>query len=290
MLTYYKNVEKKDHIVVHQKDEKMDTCFNRLIMNPTEITYLEMDGKIQINKCKNSANTKKGYNIVYDYDQFYLDSGANIHGYSLSSHYFYGSLNRAFQLSNGIILDERYLKSKVKIDYLNREQIEHIFNPESYDSMYILCEGKILYAQNKVDGLVVDKKIIPSDEEIIEEECKGREFWFNIYRKPGETINKVKRKELKDIHDLKLYAPAVPIFQEFVHTLITSKDNIFTVCHFGIKYKEENVFELKRQEIGIEVPTVYDFIMADKSNMKIVDMAPKKLQKKQDNYEVVNKK
>lgn len=285
MLTYYKNVEKSDHIVIQQKSEGTDTNFNRLIINPKEIVFLEKDGKIKINKCKDNSNKKEGYNVVYNYDKFYLDSRENIHGYSLSSTYFYRASDRAFQLSDAIMLDERYLKSEVKINYLNREQIENVFNSENYDSMYILWEGKILYAHNKVDGLVVDKKIIPSDEEIIEKECKERESLFDIFGKTEKTTYKVKRKELKDIHNFNLYTPAIPLFANFVHTLITSKDDIFKVCHFSVVYKEENVFELKKQEIEMDVPTVDDIILnlCDDKDLRTVDMTPKMLQKQQEN-------
>lgn len=260
-----------------------NTC--NLIVSDEEILLLRLGDKVIINSYENhpdrslfpySDKAKNGpfYNELFEYRKPYLVFSGNYGGFNFELNYFFKGNDRALFWSETLQTDRREVNENEMT--LSREEIENLFNKDNYDSMYVIdVNGKILYASNPKNGVVVSNQIIPSDEEIIEKdylkrigEAKMKSTMRRVIRDSEITEeddpSKVKRKTIEEIKDLTLYNSS--LFDRFGHMMLTSKNGEFSINWFKIKFIEKDKFKLIYQPIYIKIPTNIDVINYLKNN------------------------
>lgn len=257
-----------------------DAC--QLIMNADEILLLKIGNKVLINKYidhpkrylfpysdkeKNCTLESINYNVLFEYNKLYLNFRGSVSGYGFHKNYFLKGNNRALYFNESLDIDQR--NAIEDETYLTREEVEKKFNSMQYDSMYIIdVNGFILYANNKKDGCIIDRKIIPTDNELIDLEYEGRSSNIkNALMSMGNRDDILnidrKNKKLDEIRNLKLYGP---IYLEHSHFFITSKDGHFNVQWFRLDFVETNRFKLTTSPIEVIEPTVDDVIEYSKKH------------------------
>ena len=260
-----------------------DVC--QLIVNANEIILLKTNEQVLINKYTNHPSRslfpyhekeihylygEEKYTELFEYDKIYLGFTSSIQGYSLFKKYFFKGSNRALLYKESLPIDERIVTTNKKI--LTREETEEIFNNNNYDSIYVLNKnGSILYASNKKDGCIIDKKIIPSDEEIIEIDLSKRIFNHKIttiFQKINgfeEENEIIQARDIEEIKNLDIYE-TFSVVSHFSHILITSKNGTFQVNWFSLKFLSKDRFQLEVQNIPVIMPTIDDLISYTKNN------------------------
>lgn len=277
MIKYINKKYCKDDLV-----QLMLSCdFSNLIVSADEIILLKIGDKILVNKYVEHPNRMQFpfsdkvinddcYNELFEYNKVYLNYRASVGGYRFDKKYFFKGQDRAIFLSQGLPVDQTFTRDN-SIE-LNRDEIEKIFDKNSYDSMYIFDRnGRIYFANNKKDGLLINKKIIPSDEEIIQLELSDRIGDYNIARainpasNTHENYEKAhKVKTIDEIKDFNIYGSA--IFNKYSHMLLTSTDGKFNLQWFRIDFIEKDKFKLTTNKVPIIEPTVDNVIMYARHN------------------------
>lgn len=252
------------------------TDTTQLIVSADEIILLKTGNKVIINKYANHPNrylfplSEKiqqdfdHFTELFEYDKLYLDFRGSISGFRFDKNYFFKGSERALILEESLQVDERYATtSSVE---LNRVEIETIFDSNNYDSMYVLDRnGRILFARNDKDNILIGESIIPSDKEIVEMELQDRKGDHNIAcainpeLDTPENYDKVnKKKKIEDIENFKIWAPA--LFGKYSHMLLTSKNGKFDLKWFRIDFVSKDKFKLTTSPINITEPTIDDVI------------------------------
>lgn len=257
-----------------------DTC--NFIVSTDEIILLKSDGKVLVNNYTDHPNrfefpfseknmTGSYYNELFEYNKPYLNFRGNIGGYGFGLDFFFKGTDRALLYDVPLPIDQRIAEENVV--ELTREEIESIFNKDSYDSMYVIdVNGRILFANNLKNGLVIEKSIIPSDEELIALDVKDRIYdqdMTKIARRIGhiddpdydeetEIYPNIEVRPLEEIKNLKLYGSA--LFDRYSHMLLTSKDGKFELKWFKLKFLEKDKFKMTYSPISIAIPTIDDVI------------------------------
>lgn len=252
-----------------------------LIIDDEEILLLKLGDKVLVNSYDNhpdrylfpySDKVKNGpfYNGLFEYKKPYIVYNSGIGGFNFSTNYFLEGNDRALYWSDDLPTDFRGVKASEMI--LTREEIENYFNKDNYDSMYVIeTSGRILLANSKSNGLVVDGKIIPSEEEIIERDYRerkskvemgilSRKIVYSGYSDYEETSDpeKVERRNIDEITDLKLYCSG--LFNDFGHVIITVKNGCFSINWFKIDMIDKDKFKLSYVPILFKVPTYVDIL------------------------------
>ena len=241
---------------------------NHFIVSTDEILYLHTKQKLLINKSnlENYSMFSELDSVIFEYNKPYLDFIFSIHGYGAQQNYFFKGTDRALYVNQPLPIDERYSYANQKFDILTRKEIEEIFNKDNYDAMYIIdVNGRILFANNKVNGLVIDKKIIPSDDEIIELDLNNRIGNYNISKVINNKIDNNKHynkayipETIEKIQNIKLYGGF--LLRTYSNMLLTIKDDKFSLKWFRIDFLEKDKFKLTTSDIPVIVPTVDDII------------------------------
>lgn len=255
---------------------KLDDSVAHFIVGIDEIVYLNkkdlpliMDDNnsqnyLSFSETENHSSSKKS--LIFEYNKPYIDFIVSIHGYGASQKYFFKGTNRALYLNEPLTIDERYAFENREIEILNREEIEERFNKDNYDAMYIVdTYGKVLFANNKVNGLVVGDKIIPSDDEIVKWDLDNRIADFNIMRLITNSARNEERfkiahtpRTIDEIQNFKLYGGS--ILRTYSHMLLTVKNGKFSLKWFRIDFEEKDKFKLTTSPISVNEPTVDDII------------------------------
>lgn len=265
-----------------------DAC--QLIMSTDEILLLKVGNKVLVNKYtnhpnrylfpysdkeKNSINSySNNYNQLFEYNKLYLNFRGSVSGYGFHKNYFFKGTNRALYFNESLCIDQR--NAIEDETYFTREEVEKIFDSTQYDSMYIIdVNGFILYANSKKDGCIINRKIIPTDNEIIDLEAEERiSNLKNALMSVGNCDDILnidrKNKKLDEIRNLKLYGPILS--RTYSHFFITSKDGDFNVQWFRLDFVEEDKFKLTTSPIRVIEPTVDDVI--DYSNKHNIENTP----------------
>lgn len=207
-----------------------------LIFDAEETILLKYMNKILINKYpfNDNNNNNEYYNLLLDYNKLYLGYRNNGEGIQFFQYYAIKSGNKSYVYHKTLPFHE---KGKLFTQIMTRKETEELFDPLKYDSMYIMdVNGIIYYAYNKKDGYIINKTIIPSDEEIIDLDIK-------------------KREEIKDI---KIFGGV--IFSEYKVLLVTSKDNKFDVRWFSLHFLEKDKFKFNYAPILTTVPNQNDIL------------------------------
>lgn len=257
-----------------------DAC--NFIVSTDEIILLKSNGNVLVNNYKNHQNryefpysekttTGRYYNELFEYNKPYLNFRASFDGYGFGLDYFFKGTERALLYDASLPIDRRVASENVS--ELTREEIESIFNKDAYDSMYVIdVNGRILFANNRKNGLVIENNIIPSDEELISLDVKDRihdQDMTKIARRIGhiddpdydestDVYPSIEPRTIEEIKDLKLYGSA--LFDRYSHMLLTSKDGVFNLQWFKITFVEKNKFKMTYSNIPIIVPTIDDVI------------------------------
>lgn len=227
-----------------------------MIIDSKEIIFLDSNSLISKKPCDmevypvGSSNDVSGnycHTIQeFKYNNLYIYSNRSIHGYQLKQLIFLTAKNgKTYCVEDTICTNE-----KAKIEFLNRNQLEgrFLFDELNFDSAYILNnDGKILYAQNRIDGKVIDNFAILSDDQIIESEF-ANQFRQNIIIKGllGLEKTEVNRKSIDEIHDYILFGCQMGGYQNII---ITSKDNTIRAFEFKITMKSRDIFEYNTSEL-----------------------------------------
>ena len=227
-----------------------DSC--HLIISEDEILYLKTEGKIYIDKYLNSYNSTNDYRYsshLFEYNKEYFEFTASIlGGYNLNQFKVFKGSEKALVISNSILIK---INKELESLILTRNEIEEFFNKDNFDSMYVLDKtGMVLFAKDKTNGVIIDKNIVPSDEEIIEKEYKDRK----LKSLKDDNINK---KAIEEIENHKIYKPFSGLFS---HILLTVKDNKVNIRWFNLTFIKKNTFKLTIIEIPIKEITVEDAI------------------------------
>lgn len=273
MLEVVNNIEDSKKITIKQNQENI----NHLIVNADEIILWLSYHQLKINKYKNisSEDTLK---TSYLYNESYFNYEETEDTYAYSGDTYFKGDNKVYHVREQIQVDERYLEQKeAKTEILTRKEIEDVFHYKNYDSIYVLCEGNVLYAYNKVDGFVVDKKIIPSDRQIAKLEWESRKAINNVdYSVLGKKFQEkesIKIKKIKNIKNFTLYGGCLGMFNQFIHTLITTKDGQFQIKKFGIEFEQKDVFKFSYKEVPFKeatVDTVISYMDKEKKQVKSI--------------------
>lgn len=252
-----------------------------LIISDDEIILLKLGDKVLVNAYENHPDrylfpysekvmTGPFYNSLFEYNKPYIVYNGGLGGYNFSTNYFLEGYDRTLFWSDYLSTDFRGVKGNEKV--LSRSEIENYFNKDNYDSMYVInTNGKVLYANSKVNGLVVDNRIIPSDEEIIELDYKDRKSKVEmgiLSRKivylehfdydEKEDPSKVEKRSIDDIKNLKLYYGG--LFNDYSHVMLTVKNGVFYINWFKIDMLSKDSFKLTTQPIVFKIPTYVDVI------------------------------
>ena len=232
-----------------------------LIVSAEEIIYFREKNKVIIDKTLNynnkprfdydsSIDFEEQTHILYEYNKQYLRLDYTWYGDScLEQQYFFRGTNRALYLDNPIELYKTSTDSKVEI--LSREQIEQVFNKDMYDAMYIIkSNGTVNYCCNKTNGLVLDKKIIPSDDEIIKLSLKNKRTLVC-----DSTTDNIK---IDDIENISIYGS--PFCGNYTDILLTVSNGKFKLRWFNIAFIKNDKFKLSTKEIPIKESTVDDLL------------------------------
>lgn len=263
-----------------------DSC--NFIVSADEIILLKNKGKIIINKYENhpkrfefpyseKTTTGRYYNELFEYNKPYLNFKANFGGYHFDMDYFFEDNDRAIYYNNPLPLDHSVAEEKVV--ELSRTEIEAAFNKDAYDSMYVLdVNGSIIFANNQKDGLIVNRNIIPSDEEIVDLDLEDRISQQEMtkiakqiihiddysYDKELEEYPTLEPRPIDEIKDLKLYNSAMS--DRCSHLLLTSKDGKFKLKWFKIVFVEKDKFKMTYCSVPIVLPTIDDIIFYSNNN------------------------
>ena len=260
-----------------------DCC--QLIMDTDEILFLKTGNNILINKYINhprrysfpySDNEKHyedcylKYNQLFEYNKEYLDFKGSFSGFNIRKMSFFKGSKRALYATSYLNMDDRDLVGEVAI--LPREVIERIFDGNEYDSMYVIDRnGDILYAKSKNDGLLIERKIIPSEEEIVKNEYESRISKRKMAKKSTGTfkesdLESIKPKTIDEIKDYNIYGPCEISSNKYGHFLVTSKNGKFEIKYFKIDYVGYDNFKLTSNNILISKVTIDDVINYSKKN------------------------
>lgn len=265
----------KDNLV--QLMPYTDEC--QLIMDTDEILLLKIGDEVLINKYtnhpsrylfpysdkeKNSISPySDSYNQLFEYNKLYLNFRCSTRGYSFHKNYFFKGTNKALYVNESLEVNERNaVEDEV---YLTREEVEKIFDSKQYDSMYIIdVNGFVLYAKSKKDSCVIDRKIIPTDSEIINLEVEKRMADQKFALIDTTFDFEHKNKKIEEIRDFKLYGHILP--RTYSHFFITSKDGQFNMQWFRLDFVEEDKFKLSTSPIRVIEPTIDDIINYSKNH------------------------
>lgn len=249
-----------------------DAC--HLIVSADEIILLKVGDKVLVNKYVNhpsrnlfpyheqEKNDWQHFTELFEYNKTYLTFRGSAGGFH--KYYFFKGSDRALWLEESLPVDAR----NVVFDSieLSRQEIEGLFDSSNYDSMYVIDKnGRILFARNDKDKICIGKKVIPSDDEIVEMELKSRKGDYNIARAinpENDTTEKYKKantpKSIDEIRDFKVYGPF--LFSSYSHMLLTVKDGKFDLKCFRIDFIEKDKFRLTSSPISTVEPTIDDVI------------------------------
>lgn len=252
-----------------------------LIISAEEILLLKLGDSVLINSYEEhpsrylfpySDKIKNGayYNSLFEYKKPYLVFNASLGGYNFETHYFFEEKDIVLFYSESLPTDLRGINGSTTT--LSREEIEKYFNKDNYDAMYIIeTTGRILYANNKKNGLVIDNIIIPSKEEIIEKDYKDRinkiksgilarkiVYSNDFDYEEKEVPSKIERRCIDEIKDLNLYSGG--LLDSFGHMMLTCKDGNFSLKFFKIDMISKDEFKLTSQLVAIGIPTYNDVI------------------------------
>jgi len=252
----------------------------QLIMDANEVVLLKVGNNVLINKYINHPNRnlfpyheRESYNGKYcelfEYNKLYLNFRGSVSGFDFSGYYFFRGTDRALCVNDRLTIDERSAKKDKRL--LTRKELENFFNSKNYDSMYVVYKnGSILYADNKIDGRIVDGKMIPSDNEIIDMELNERDAKKKIalnsmgrYDEANAIVEKA--KSISEIKEFNLYG-SLSMFSDCSHFLITSKDGKFVVKMFAIDFVGKDQFRLTTIDVPIIIPTIDDVINYSRNN------------------------
>ena len=284
MIDYLKAIDEKyckDNLV--QLMTCTDCC--QLIMDNDEILFLKTGNNILINKYINhprrysfpySDNEKHyedcylKYNQLFEYNKEYLDFKGSFSGFNIRKMSFFKGSERALYTTTYLNSDDRNLVGEVAI--LPREVIERIFDGNEYDSMYVIDRnGDILYAKSKKDGHLIDRKLIPTEEEIIKSEYEDRISKRKIAKKStgnfkDNDLESIKPKTIEEINDYNIYGPCEISSNKYNHFLITSRNGKFEIKYFKLDYVGYDNFKLTCNNILIPEITIDDVINYSKNN------------------------
>ena len=185
--------------------------FNHLVIDADNILFFKEGEKIVIGK-KNDYNNKPLYFCEkLEYSKPYLSVGFSNFGFCLKNYLLARRDEQA-------ILLEKDLKSSSKNRIFNesemsRVEVEEYFNHKNYDSMYLININKgVLFASNKKNGTIIDTKIVPSDEEIINLERLLRinsTITYNINNSriyaPFIDLAHMQKKDIEEIKGISVY-------------------------------------------------------------------------------------
>lgn len=287
-MKYIKNKYCKNNLV--QLMHISNRC--NFIVSPDEIILLKSDGNLILNSYKKhpkrflfpysinsvtNSNHSLYYNELFEYDKPYLNfSGEGVGGYSFQLNYFIkDDENKTIFYSTPISCDRRYASEKDI--YLTEEELKKIFDKKSNDSIYVIdVYGKILFANNKVNGLVIKKNIVPNNKELIELDKQKREYdedmkimarriahcFDDDYKE--EEKEKILPRNVDEIKDLDIFSAG--LFNNYSHMLLTVKNGKFSLMWFKLKYLEKDKFKLTYHNIPITIPDKNEIINYVKEN------------------------
>lgn len=190
----------------------------------------------------------------FEYNKLYLNVRDTVHGVTIHENYFFKRREKSFYLDIPLKLDNKHTILNEII--MNRKEIEELFDSSNYESFYILdCNGIILYAKSKNDGVIIDRKIIPSDQEIIKMDRDNRIAKCKIaYAINGlsEPVS-IQTKSISQIKNFQIYGPILPT-NMYSNIVITSKNQEFTAKWFKLDFVEQDKFRVTISEIPIILP------------------------------------
>lgn len=251
-----------------------DSC--HLIISADEIILLKVGDKIIVNKYTNHPSRNlfpysekeqidcHHFTQLFEYNKTYLNFRASVRGLSAHQEYFFKGSNRALWLTKPLSIDDRnQIEDSVE---LSRQEIEEIFNSNNYDSIYVIDKsGIISFARNDKDKVCIGKKVIPSDEEIVEMELSSRKQTYRTARMLNPQTDTTENYEkantprtIDEIRDFQVCGPM--LFSTYSHMLLTVKDGQFDLKWFKIDFIEKNRFRLTISPITIVEPTIEDVL------------------------------
>lgn len=241
---------------------KPSSRFN-LILNTDEIILLKIDNRVIINKYnlmpKKHVDSNGNYNILFNYNKLYLSFMASMSDYNFEKDCFFKGTNRALHFNEKLESDIK--KASNNQIELNRNEVEKLFNKDLYDSMYIFSNrGKVLFANNKTDGLIINNIIVPNNEEITIKELRDRVIQYNILSELKQNKN-YEYPQIKSIDEIKNYRIiGQSPFDTYSYLFLTSKNNEFNLQWIKLDFIEKDKFLLTTNHIPTIEPTVDDVL------------------------------
>lgn len=204
------------------------------------------------------------YNELFEYNKFYLNFRGSYVGYKLHKHYFVKGTDSALFLNEKLPIMN--FNTGGKSQDLTREETEKIFDVNNYDSMYVIGDtGAILFAGNKKDGTVIKKRVVPTDDEIVNLELQKRISLHSMACSLNPSVDTTERrkevykpKTIDEIKNFTIYGYVMP--NKYTNMLITSKNGKFEVKWFDLNFIEKDKFRLTTRDVTIIEPTV-DYVV-----------------------------
>ena len=220
----------------------------QLIMDDKKIVFLKIGDFVLINKfitnrvlnmfdddrlnyyskhfCEYDDDFRKLYG-VFEFDKTYLNFASSGCFFTFDSQKFskdkYNVVREFFDLCD---YDEE------RVYECGREDLKKLFNYNNYDSMYVFNDnGNFLFAGNKVDGVVLDEELVPSDEKIIRLDLINRRV--NAVKDGCSTMNvkEIGVRNIDEIEDVYIYGD-----DRSRYFSVVSENGQFSVNMFSLKY------------------------------------------------------
>lgn len=199
---------KSDTIMYQQK---FDYC--NLIIGSDGVNFFKIGDNIIYDKSGLNYLENNSFIEEYSFDNMYLNFSASGTGHCFQTNYFLEGSDISLFVSNQIFTDEKSSKEQELI--LDRNQLEHIFDIDYYDSIFLMHRnGECEFAYDKKTGLEYKK----------------------------ETFNS------KDNSGV-IYGPNK--FGKYSHFLITSFNNQFYIVWFKLEMIDKEKFKLTTGPVEI---------------------------------------
>ena len=245
-----------------------------LIVDDKEICFLRLGDFILVNKFINNriidkfdderlayySNASTSYDDdlskiygLFNCDKTYLNYVSSGVYYSLSKELFSNSRSNLIREFDDL-LDKGFNCGNKCVIECSRIQLEEMFNYDNYDSMYVFnSNGNFLFVGNKVDGVIINDKIVPSDEKIVELDLRKRQIDAIVsldIKGSGEELSKITSRSIDEIKKLDIYGSSK--FCKYKYLIITSNGGVFSVNWFSLKFVSTDKFLLSVYNIPVE--------------------------------------
>lgn len=241
-----------------------------LIISAEEIVLLKIGDTVLIDKNEqlNSKSKTDEFRENFQFYEQYFHYSSSLENYDFRQMYAFKGNRRALLYNESIDFDNIDVVTKKQV--FSAEEGRRIFAKDNYDGLYLIdTKGIILYAYNKVDGLSVNREIIPSKESLILKEDKRKK---EVGSKDATNYDSIKNLNIYNTNSM---------LNNFEHILVISNDGKLKAYWFKLIFLGNDQFELITSDLLLLEPNIDDVIswVKSKEDFKNNRVNPKKREK-----------